>query len=345
MRRSEALGTGTYTYDLECGPGQVAIAPSWEMHGGPARLRSSFRNGQTGWRFVIDSTGGTTADLAIRCLDETTGETNGHAHRLALAQHSRTITVPAGGDMKQVRIECGADGKGIVASYDLDKGLKTLGNEPQPVNRDFRITNPTDAPLDARLGLLCLGDRTSSPPTIDEYVNTASVSSTTPDPDADDRIASARVTRSGSTAPPAPVAPAPAPAPDAGAAPDPTPSGPTPAPSAPGAAADEGSASAGPATLKKSTLSFEVSCTADCSGTATVVMPKKLRSGKVKLDPGDILGEADFDLAAGRSALLEVQLGKKTAKALRKAKLSSLIVELREPGTGVRSGDVALSFR
>ena len=86
VSRTEALGTGTHTYDLECGPGQVAIAPSFAFNGDPVRVRGSFRNG-TGWRFVLDSSGGATADLAIRCLDERTGDTNGHGHRLALTQH------------------------------------------------------------------------------------------------------------------------------------------------------------------------------------------------------------------------------------------------------------------
>ena len=342
--RTEALGAGTHTYDLECGPGQVAIAPSFAFTGSEVRVRGSHRNG-TGWRFVLDSSGGATADLAIRCLDERTGETNGHGHGLALAQHDRTVTVGAGQHVT-ARIECGQDGKGIVASYDLDPGLVSLGNEPQPVNRDFRLANPTDSALDARLGLLCLGDRTIDQPPVSQYVNTASVSAATPDTDSGDTVDSATVIRSGA---PSGSGGQGAAAPDTSAQPAAEAVAPASTEPAPEPPAEEEPAepeaempdAGGAASLGKTTLSIPVSCKATCAGTATVFAPKAIKVGKSSFAKGEVIGEVDYELDAGRASI-QLKLGKKLAEALRKAKVRSLNVELSSPGADTVSVKVQI---
>ena len=332
VTRTEALGVGTYTYDLNCGPGQVAIAPSYAFDGDQVHVRGSFRNGQTGWRFVLDSTGGATADLGIRCLDEQTGVADGHTHLLALNQHTRTVTIAPNGDVT-VRIECGPDGKGIVASYDLDPGLKSLGNEPQPVNRDFRIQNGADGNRDARLGLLCLGERTTDPPPITQYVNTANVSAQTPDPDSSDNTDSVTVAAA------APPVPAPVPAPLA------PPSGGDDS-DGPGSLDDDGDedspATVTKASLGKSKIFLRLTCDEDCSGTATFIVPRKVKSGKVTLHPGDVLGRVPFNADAGELAILELKLGKRKARALRKAGLTNVLVEVRIPGRATESVRVPL---
>ncbi len=261
------------------------------------RVRGSFPQGDSGWRFVLESSGAATAHLAIRCLDETTGETNGHVHLLALVEHDKTFSVPPHQTVTD-RVECGSDGKGIVGSYDLDPGLISLGNEPQPVNRDFRIENPTDAPLDARLDLLCLGDRTTGAPTIDRFVNTASVSSPTPDPDTDDRSATATVTR-------VPVG-------------------------------------AGPAGLQGSTLKLPISCDKRCKGKATVRTVGKVHAAGTTLRRHQVLGKGGFKLRAHHRKSLRIGVGRRAAKALRRAHVRTVLVNLRVAGRGSHSVRVQL---
>ena len=188
------------------------------------------------------------------------------------------------------------------------------------MNRDFRIENPSDAPRDARLGLLCLGELTTDPPPVDEYTNTASVSSTTPDPDSADRTDSVTVDAGGPSAPPAPFAP-------------PAPAG---AGSGSGGSGDdepeESPASIGGGSLGKSKLSFKVSCTVDCSGTATVFTPKKVHAAGITISGGQPVGRGHFNLDAGERGEFKVQIGKRKAKAIRKAKLKSLIVDVSVAG-------------
>ena len=153
-------------------------------------------------------------------------------------------------------------------------------------------------------------------------MNTASVSSTTPDPDSADRVDSVTVDAGGASAPPAPFAP-PAPA-DAGS------------PGGSGSSGDdepeESPASIGGGSLGKSKLSFKVSCTEDCSGTATVFSPKKIHAAGVTISGGQPVGRGHFKLDAGERGEFKVQIGKRKAKAIRKAKLKSVIVDIAVAG-------------
>ncbi len=357
VSRTEALGTGTYAFDLQCGPGQVPVAPSFTFTGDEVRVRGSFHVGANTWRFVLDSMGGATADLAIRCLDTQTGDTDGHSHTLDLNQHDRTATIQPGQTQVE-RVECGPDGKGIVASFDIDPGLVSLGNEPQPVNRDFRLDNPTDSPLDARLGLLCLGDRTGDPADVTEWTNTASVSSVTPDPDADDRTDSATVARTGAPAPfapgPAPLAPGPNLVP-----PDPEPSAPPggtndlPGTSGGGTPGTPGTSGTGPSgaplasfrtmSLRGTTLLLLMSCRSSCAGTASIKLARTVRAGRVVLRRGQRLARASFRVRPGRRATLRLKLSRSTAAALRRAKVRSVLVELR--GLNGKTSTVRVALR
>jgi uncharacterized repeat protein (TIGR01451 family)/fimbrial isopeptide formation D2 family protein len=189
---TQALGPGTHTVDLPCGPGQVAIAPGFLFAGGDARVRRSEDDG-TGWSFTVDVPVATTATLSIRCMDTQLGVVNGHTHNLQLSHPQTTATIPAGQTV-EVQVTCAADAKGIVATSDLAAGLINLGNDPRPKTRAFRIYNPTGAALSATLDLLCVGDRTGGEVaprrTID---NLATVSGTSPDGDAANNSSTARI--------------------------------------------------------------------------------------------------------------------------------------------------------
>ncbi len=315
VTRTDTLAAGLTTLDLTCGPDQVAIAPSFAFAGAPVRVQGSLRNAGTGWRFILDSAGAATAELGVRCLDVRTGSVQGHVHDLALVQQTRLVSVPGGATVTE-RVECGDQGKGLVASFSLPVGLLALGNEPQPVNRDFRLVNTTADPLEARLGLLCLNDRTSTPPAATEIVNTATVSSTTPDPDDEDRTSTA-VVALGDDGPVITFASGPI-AQALGKVVAPLGAAPAPAVSA--------------ASLGKSALTLTISCAAACNGAVAVRTARTVRSGGVTLRSGALLGRKPFALKTPDRRDLRVALSKRKASALRRAGVKTVVVELTSGG-------------
>lgn len=158
---------------LTCPTGTLAISPSFIFTTGEGIV--STRRTTNGWRFTL--TGPGTADVAVRCLSTTLGSANGHRHDLSFTHLEGTVSVPAGG-IVETALTCPVGYKGITAWGDLEPGLVSLGNDPQPITRLFRFYNPTAAPLDADYGLACLGIRSWD----GQITNTASVTSPTADP-------------------------------------------------------------------------------------------------------------------------------------------------------------------
>jgi hypothetical protein len=121
------------------------------------------------------------------------------------------VTVPANSTVSDSVI-CADDAKGIVASYRLAAGLQLAGHDPQPMSRVFKLVNPTGQPLTAELDLLCVGDRTGGAVVTSQIVNSATVSSSTPDLDSDDQAASATLSvTTGDVQPPPTPPPGPTP--------------------------------------------------------------------------------------------------------------------------------------
>ncbi|CAB4695702.1 unannotated protein [freshwater metagenome] len=196
------LSSGTHTVELTCAPGQVAVAPGWTFTSGSGQLRTSQRrtaDGGTGWTFEIDVPASATGTFAIRCLSSTLAVSAGHSHDLSLQQLSGTVTVPAGQTV-EAQLTCADDAKGIVASWSMDAGLVSLGNDPQPKTRVFKFTNPTGSSLTARIGLLCLSVRTGGElGGTRDITNTAVVTTSSPDATTSDDASSAtfRAARTG----------------------------------------------------------------------------------------------------------------------------------------------------
>ena len=80
--------------------------------------------------------------------------------------------------MNEAQLTCPDGAKGIVAGWDLDHGLVSLGNDPRPVTRATRIYNPADHALEARLTLLCLATTTAGEHAGARYFNNTAVIST-----------------------------------------------------------------------------------------------------------------------------------------------------------------------
>ena len=100
--------------------------------------------------------------FSIRCLTRQVTFTDGHTHDLKFEHLVQEFTIQ-GGQVNEAQLTCPDGCKGIVAEMDLDPGLVSLGNDPRPVTRAYKLYNPTVGPLKARVSLLCLGNITGGP--------------------------------------------------------------------------------------------------------------------------------------------------------------------------------------
>jgi len=173
---SDDVVAGKKTATLQCGPGQIAIQPGFQTSA-EADLVYSEPEGN-GWKFVLDVKQPSHVTFSISCMTRQVSVTDGHTHDLQFQHIVKEFTIQPG-EVNEAQLTCADGSKGIVADMDLDDGLVSLGNDPRPVTRAFRIYNPTDHALKARLSLLCLGLRTAGehvPPKV--LQNTAYISTT-----------------------------------------------------------------------------------------------------------------------------------------------------------------------
>ncbi len=186
---------------LKCGPNQVAIQPGF-ISDGAGRLLYSQPKG-TGWKFIFSADEVARVTFSIRCMDRQVSFEDGHSHNLMLERIWTEVEVQPG-KVNEAQLICADGSRGIVGGWDLDPGLVSLGNDPRPVTRAFKLYNPTGEPLTARLSLLCLGDRTSAELTGPGTVfNTAQISTTSGEENSDNNSSTATVSVQGSvTAPP-----------------------------------------------------------------------------------------------------------------------------------------------
>jgi hypothetical protein len=113
-----------------------------------------------------------------------------HSHTLGFQHVVQTVSLPPGESVQ--RVTCPDGYKGIVGTYDLPPGVVSLGNEPQPINRDFRLLNTTSGNLDVVLDLECLAIETGSPhDQVLTVTNTATAGTSTYEPDLSDNSDSA----------------------------------------------------------------------------------------------------------------------------------------------------------
>lgn len=336
VTKTVTLGLGRHTASFDCGTGRTPITPSLDVARGRARIVGSVPVGDGGRRIILQvDAANSEVTVGVRCLSQLTGEANGTTTALRWSTISKPITVGAG----QVATEsliCGDQQKGIVAGYELDGGLVSLGHDPQPKSRVFRIHNPTGAALSGTLYLLCIDERTTNPQGVSSVVNTVTGSSSSPQTTGAVLSASVGVRIQGAAPPsgtpsvdidlppivPARIAP---PANDA--------------PVAPPAARTAGPA-ARTATLRSSTVAVAVRCaSAACSGTVEVRAAKRLRVGGRTIKAQGLLARRSFRVTRGRDGTVRVILPKRIAAALRAQKVRSVRVTVRD-GSGRRTSTV-----
>lgn len=188
------LAPGRYTFTLPTDAAHVAVAPGLKVLSGVARLVGGQSSG-SGWTFTVEVLQAAQLTLSVRPLATSTGAAGSpsHVHALTLHHVTSTPVIPAGESVQ--RVGCPVGDKGILATYGLPAGVVPLGNEPQPVNRDVRLLNTTGAPVAVALGLQCLSVTTAAAgggETV-TLVNTATVETSSDDPDASDDAASVSV--------------------------------------------------------------------------------------------------------------------------------------------------------
>jgi uncharacterized repeat protein (TIGR01451 family) len=199
---------GTNTLELTCPAGTTPVSPGYELDGTRGVLLESAPVGSDTREFTFKTdTDNASITVSMRCLDNRTSEVGGVSGDLQFEPITRKVTIGPGQVVSE-SLTCGIGYKGIVAGWEYPDGLVRLGNDPQPITRVFKIWNPTNAPLEATLHLLCLSLKTrAGEPEPREYVNTAYVTSTTTTAPGSILSDSASVTVKPGTpaAPPAPV--------------------------------------------------------------------------------------------------------------------------------------------
>ncbi|HEY0951792.1 DUF11 domain-containing protein [Nocardioides sp.] len=288
LTQTQALPTGRTDVTMSCGAGQTPIQPGYEL-GGVAPVVTTYPDGAQGWRFAVVNDGAPTSGaFTLRCLDVRVSTANGHTHQLGLDEVRQTVTVPAGQEA-EVTLSCAADAKGIVAGYDVDPGLVVLGNDPRPIVRVFKFFNPTGGPLQAKLYLHCLANRTEKGAgqggTI---VNTATVTTSTPETSTGDNADSVTVHVDTSPAV-VPVAPT--------------------------------------VVVTSARVAATVKCGAGggvCRGRAALVAASTQKVGGHLVKRGAVLAQATYRIRSGSRATLQLKqtaLGKRALRGLTKAQL------------------------
>ena len=177
-----AVAPGRHTLTIPTSAGHRAVAPGIEVLSGRARLVGGEPNGN-GWTFIVEVLEAASVNLSIRALDNSTGLGGdpGHVHAFGFEHVVRTVSLPPGVSVQ--RVECPTGYKGIVGAFDLPAGILPLGNEPQPINRDFRLLNTTGQNVSVTLGLVCITIDAGPPGVATTIVNTATAGTPTFDPD------------------------------------------------------------------------------------------------------------------------------------------------------------------
>lgn len=304
---TDFVHAGHHEAVLRCGPGQVAIQPGF-ISSAPGDLVYSQPEGD-GWKFGLDLHADSHVTFSIHCLTRQFGLAGGHTHDLGLQRIRTEVEVPAG-KVNEVQLTCPDGSKGIVGGWDLDHGLLSIGNDPRPVTRAFRLYNPTAHPLRARLSLLCLGDMTGDEllgPA--DFVNTAYASTTSDDSDAANDLSSAAVAAGGGPSP-VPI-------------PEPPPVKPVVNNPIAGRIASRFSI------YRPGGLVVKIGCPTRCAGKAKVTAAPRSRSGKRRSGKAVIIARGRYRLGGGISAV--------------KLKVSRLGARLIDNGRLGRSAIVSIS--
>jgi uncharacterized repeat protein (TIGR01451 family) len=293
---SATVAAGPHEAILPCPAGQVAIQPGFSSTV-PANLVYSQPEG-AGWKFVLDVTAPADVTFSIRCMSRQVTYSGGHDHSLDLKRIWTEVTVE-GNTVNEAQLTCSDGSKGIVAGWDLDPGLVSLGNDPRPVTRTFKLYNPTMGPLTARLSLLCLGNLTTGHnvgPV--EIINTAYITTTSDDENPGNDQSSATIT----------VDPIPNSNPD------------KPVVNNPIGMTIGGS----DVVLRGNRVRATIKCSGACSGRAKLISIKTVKVGKKKVRRGSVLAKGTYKFNSAGKRKLNLKVTKKGRIALKRTRKARL---------------------
>jgi uncharacterized repeat protein (TIGR01451 family)/fimbrial isopeptide formation D2 family protein len=312
---TDEVPAGKNEATLMCGPGQTAIQPGFRSSAA-ANLVYSEPAGN-GWKFVLDNQEPADVTFSIRCLTRQVTFSDGHTHDLRFEHIVKEFTIQPG-TVNEAQLTCADGYKGIVADMDLDDGLVSLGNDPRPVTRAFKVYNPTDHALKARLSLLCLGNMTAGEHLAPKkFTNTGYISTSSDESVTDNNSSSVSVTAE-DTDNHTPIDPE-----------EPV----KPAPNNPVATKIVGNSVA----LNKRTVTVTLKCSGACKGVAKLFSAKRVKVAGKKVRKGTLLAKAryGFNAAGKRKVKLKVnrrgvKVLKKSRKALLKAAGARKVVRLKK---------------
>jgi ferredoxin len=156
VKKSSTVPAGTHVVTHSCAAGTVAVDPGHKASK-PVEIVRSEPSGN-GWKFTVKAGEVTKLETAVRCLSQKLKTAGDPGRRLTFERKGTAVTV-APGEAKVAEVICPVHSKAIVADWDLETGLLSLGNDPRPVSRSYRVLNTGTAPATARLSVLCVGDR------------------------------------------------------------------------------------------------------------------------------------------------------------------------------------------
>ncbi len=286
---SETVTAGPHEAVLSCPAGTVAIQPGFSSTA-PADLVYSQPEGE-GWKFVLDVSAPSDVSFSVRCMSRQTTSADGHDHNLDLERIWTEVTIE-GNTVNEAQLTCPDGSKGIVGGWDLDPGLVSLGNDPRPVTRAFKLYNPTMSPLTARLSLLCLGNMTSGHnlgPV--QITNTAYITTTSNDEDSSNDQSSATITVNATGT----NNPIPNPDPDKPVVNNPI-------------GMSIGGSDVG---FRGNRVRATLTCTGACSGKAKLISVKTVKAGKKKVRKGSVLAKGSFKFNSAGKRKLKLKVTKK----------------------------------
>ena len=303
----EDIHSGTSTHTLECGPGEVAVQPGFASS--PAGHLVYSQPEANGWKFVFESGSDTHLNFSIACLKRQTSLNQSHSHDLNFQRISTEVEVGPG-TVNEAQLTCPDGSKGIVAGWDLDHGLVSLGNDPRPVTRAFKLYNPTDHTLKARLSLLCLGATTAGEHAGAIFFNnTAVISTPTIESDSDNNDST--VTLPGEdTDNHNPVTN------------DPNPT--KPHPNNPIAKTIVGKG----VSYSASGVTFTLKCSGACGGTAKLTSIKKVKVGGKKYGKGTVLAARQYFVGKAGTRKVTLRLTDAGRKIIKSGKSKKALLRI-----------------
>lgn len=156
VKKSSMVPAGTHVVTHSCAAGTVAVDPGHKASK-PVQIVRSEPLGN-GWKFTVKAGEITKLETAVRCLSQKLKTAGDPGRRLTFERKGTAVTV-APGEAKVAEVICPVHSKAIVADWDLETGLLSLGNDPRPLSRSYRVLNTGTTPATARLGVLCVGGR------------------------------------------------------------------------------------------------------------------------------------------------------------------------------------------